>query len=82
MFETKLNAMHAVHRELEAKFKKAEKLYEKTFERNKYLEGILQQSDQNYNNLKLNQLSTDSKSYFDKEKISMLTFELCTKTQH
>jgi hypothetical protein len=74
--------MHAVHRELEAKFKKAEKLYEKTFERNKYLEGILQQSDQNYNNLKLNQLSTDSKSYFDKEKISMLTTELCTKTQH
>ena len=73
--------MHALHRELVNKLKSTSKLYKESFDKNKYLGEAVRGMDSSIDKLKLAKVELDSKLYFEKERIEMLTAELSTKTQ-
>ena len=52
-FESKLNSMHALHRELDTQLRHANSIYENTFLINKRLESKFGKMDESINNLKV-----------------------------
>ena len=80
-FESKLNSMHAIHRDLNTKFNQVLENYKEIMERNSFLESKYKHLDTDVKKLRVTKVELDSKVTNDKEHIDLLTTELSTKTE-